>query len=69
MAVDDRLNIGPRAVDLAVDEPLQIYAATFGIERRAVEVEGDDVVAPDEARRHVAREQKWPGDLSCRALT
>ena len=57
------MNIGARAVDLAVTKALQLPAAPFGIERRAVEVEGDDVVSPDETRRHVAREQEVPGRL------
>ena len=52
------LHVRARAIDLAVDEALQIHAPAGRIERRAVQVERDDVVAPDERRRHVAREQE-----------
>src|ERR1700687_3291895 len=58
MAVDDRPNIGAGAIDLAVNEPLQIHAASLRIECGTVQVESDDVFAPHETRRHVAREQE-----------
>ncbi len=59
----DRLHVGARAIDFAVDEALQIHASPGRIERHAVEVEGDDVLAADQARRHVARQQKMIGRL------
>jgi hypothetical protein len=46
-----------------MDETLQIHASPRRIERRAVEVKGDDVVTADQARRHVAREQEMAGRL------
>ncbi len=58
MAVDDRPNVGACAIDLGVNEPLQIYTASLGIECGAVQVEGNDVFAPYESRRHIAREQE-----------
>ena len=61
MIMNDRLHVGTRAVDLAVNEPLEVDAATFGVDRVAVEIEGKDVFAPDQTRRHVAREQEMIG--------
>src|SRR5215471_11615294 len=63
MAVHDRQDVGTRPVDLAVDEALQIDAATVRIERVAVEVEGEYVLAAHQRRRHVAGKQKMPGRL------
>ena len=56
----DRLHIRARAIDLAMDEALQIHAPAGRIERRTVKVEGDDVFGPDQTWRHVAREQEVP---------
>ncbi len=58
MTVHHRLHVRSRAIDLGVDEALEVHAPPARVERGALEVERDDVVAPDEARRHVARQQE-----------
>ncbi len=59
----DRLHVGARSIDFAMDEALQIHAPSGRIERRTVQVEGDDVLGPDQPWRHVAREQEVPGRI------
>jgi len=51
MAVDDRLDIGPNLVNLAVDETLQIRGATARIDRLIVQVVFDDVLRGHQGRR------------------
>ena len=58
MAVHDRHHVGPGAVDLAMDEALEIDAPGLAIARRAVQVELDDVAGLDGGGRHVARQQE-----------
>ena len=41
-----------------MDEALEVHASSGRIERHAVEVESDDVLAPDQRGSHVAREQE-----------
>jgi hypothetical protein len=41
-----------------MDESLEVDAPPGRIEGSAVQVEGDDVLAPDERGRHVPREQE-----------
>ena len=52
MAVHDRVDVRPHLVDLAMDEALAIGRAAVGIDRIAVEIEGDDVRHRHVARRH-----------------
>ena len=61
MAVDDGDDVGPRAVDLAMNEALEIDAPVAGVDRLAVEIERQDVRRRDERGRHVAREQEVRG--------
>ena len=63
VAVHDRLHVWAHAIDLRVDETLEVDAPSRRIDRRAVEVEGDDILAPDQTRRHVARKQEMIGRL------
>ena len=63
MAMYHRLHLGTRTIDFAVDETLQIDTAAVGIERRAVEIESEDVFPADQRGRHVACEQKVIGRL------
>ena len=63
VTVDNRLHVGTRTIDFAVDESLQIHATTVRIQRCAVEVERQDIVVSDQGRRHVARKQEMPGRL------
>ena len=58
VTVHDGVDVGARTVDLAVDETLEVDAASAGIVRVAVQVERQDVVRGHESRRHVAREQE-----------
>jgi hypothetical protein len=59
--VHDGHHVGPRAVDGAVDEALQVHAPVVRVQRRAVQRELQDVACRDLARRHVAREQEARG--------
>ena len=58
MAVHDGDHVGPRAVDLAVDEAFEIRARRVRLGRVAVEIELDDVGGGDERGRHAARDQE-----------
>ena len=58
MAVHDRPDPGQGLVDLAVDEALDIESAAPRLQGIAVDIELEDVVRRDQARRHAAREQK-----------
>ena len=44
-----------------MNEPLEVDAATGGIERLAVEIEREDVLRVHQSRRHVARQQEMRG--------
>ncbi len=57
MAVHDGLNIGPRPVDLAVDESFQKTGAAPGIAGIAVQIVLDDVIGRHQCRRDRARHQ------------
>src|SRR6266480_1241491 len=57
MAVDDRLNIGPRLVDLAVDESLEETGAAPGIAGIALQIVLDDVSGRHQRRGDRARQQ------------
>src|SRR5690242_4735104 len=61
MAVHDGHHVVARTIDPGVDEALQIHATSARIEGLAREIEGDDIFAPDETGRHVAREQEMSG--------
>src|SRR5216683_5892095 len=51
VAMHDRHDIRPQAIDLAMNESLKIDAAGVSVERRPVEVELDDVRRFDRGRR------------------
>ena len=57
MAVDDRIDVGPAAIDLAMNEALDVERPTGIADRVAVHIECDDVVALDQCRRNLARQQ------------
>ena len=59
----DGVHVRPSAIDFTVNEPLEVYASAVGVEGSAIEVERDDVVAPHQCRRHVARQQEVHGRL------
>ena len=54
----DGLHVGARTINLAMDEALQIHAPPGCIERRTVQVKGDDIFGADQPWRHVACEQE-----------
>ena len=62
VAVHHRGHVGTAAVDLAVDEALQIDLAPLRVHGLAVQRELHDVVGRDLARRHVAGEEEAVGD-------
>jgi len=63
MAVHHGLHVAAGAIYLGVDEALQIHPLSACVDRHAVEVENEDIVAPDEPRRHVAGKQEMAGRL------
>ena len=63
MAVNHRRDIGPRAINLAVNEALEVHAARIVGREIAVEVEFVNVVGLHERGRHVARDQETIGAL------
>ena len=69
MAVDHRLDIGARLVDLAVDEALEIGRAAAAIDGIAVEIELRMSSAVTRPGAMLRASRKRPGSLSWRALT
>ena len=60
MAVNDRHRVGTRAIDLRVDETLEVDRRSIGFHCCSVEVEFQDVVLGDLSWSHVASQQE-PG--------
>ena len=54
MVVDDRHDVGADAIDLAVDEALEIRRPRIAVERVAVEIEAEDVSRSDAGWRETA---------------
>ena len=57
MAVNDRQHIGANLVDLAVDETLDIRAASAGVDRVIIEIVFHDVLGRYQGRRARARDE------------
>ena len=63
MAVNDRHDIGPGAVNLAVNKALNIRAPILRVVYMAIQVAGQDVFGRHQRRGHAARNQKTLGVL------
>ena len=61
VAVHHRNHIRPTAVDLAVDESLQIHRRPSRLDRSRVEIERKHVLSGDQRGRHASGEQKLIG--------
>src|SRR6266581_6715143 len=63
MAMHDGLNVWPRLVNFAVDEPFEKTGAAIRVYRIAVQIVFDDVVRRDQRGRDRARHQITAGRL------
>jgi len=63
MAVDDRVHVGPGAIDLAMDVAFEIGRARFAGHGLGFGVEFHDVGGGDQFRRERARQQEVAGAL------
>jgi hypothetical protein len=54
--MDDRLHVGARAINLAVDEAFQEDSAATRIQRFAIESERQDITRLNKTRGHATRE-------------
>ena len=63
MAMHDGHDVGPRSVNLAVNEPLQVGTRPLRIDGRAIDMEFEDIAGRHAARRHVACQQEAIGLL------
>src|ERR1044072_6312297 len=61
MAVHDRYDVRPRAVNRCMDEPFEITFPIACIKWRAVQIIFDNVFGGNEHRSNAAREQKTLG--------
>src|SRR5262245_529948 len=63
MAMHDRLNVGPRLVNFAMDKTFEKTGPATCVDRITVQVVFHDVVGRDQRRRDRARHQITAGDL------
>jgi hypothetical protein len=61
MTVNHRQDVGPHAVDLAMDEPFEIGRLVLSIGDVAIKIEGQDVLDGNERGGTIAREQEAVG--------
>ena len=57
MVMNDRLDVGTRLIDLAVDETFEVETAALGVDGDTIEIEFDDVVGRHEFRSERARQE------------
>src|SRR5260370_20464649 len=63
VAMHNSLNVGTRPINSRVNETLEVNGAPSRIDRRALQVEFENILSCDQTRRHAARQQKL-----CRVL-